>query len=490
MEVIMEKRICLAVLAGLALLSMPDCLRAQDSDKVVIVSPRVGSVIDAAERERYELFQEIKGFDRAVFLQTPRKTYYAKIVFVGQNGRRRDTTIQYPKDTLLVLAGQIEHFEDLKAGKYHIGDQPQEIQAAENEIKPIVVSPLIGDRLDAVERETYELLPGLEGFEWATFYLNPDSSLMVKVSLLEGGIQRDTIIARYRTLRAVQSQIRQIAEGETSEEAYYTTQQDKSQTARLQKIILKDGSEMIGRVESRDSGLIRFRTLSHVSMTIPNSQVQEIEMLSGEVVGGEYRRTDPNQTRLLFAPNARSLEAGQGYFSAYEIFFPFVAVGVTDFVTLGGGMTLFPGASDQLFYLAPKVRAVHLQDFDLAGGLLYLNSTGGSSDGVGILYGVGTYGTSNAALTVGLGWGFAEGEVKDKPILLLGGEARISNSVKLITENWIPPNSDVSLLSFGIRFFGDHLAADLGFMYPAGSDISGFPFLPWLGFAYNFGGKQ
>ncbi|MGA9363267.1 MAG: hypothetical protein WBW16_02755 [Bacteroidota bacterium] len=362
----------------------------------------------------------------------------------------------------------------------------------QEQVKPIVVSPLIGDTLNAAKRDKYQLLPNLSGFEWAVFYLNPDSSLKVKVSLLEKGVRRDTTIARYRTLKAVQNQLRQLTEAKTVTEIYrdLQTQQDTSTTTRLQKIILKDGSEMIGAVTSRDSGLIRFETLSNVSMTIPNSQVREIETLSGEVVGGEYRRADPNQTRLLFAPNARSLKAGQGYFSAYEIFFPFLAVGVTDFATVSGGMTLFPGASDQLFYLAPKVRAIHGKDFDLAGGVLYLNATSGSSEGLGILYGVGTYGTANEALTIGLGWGFAEGKVKDKPILLLGGEARVSNSVKLITENWIPPSSDVSLISFGVRFFGDNLAADLGFVYPAGSGISGFPFLPWLGFAYNFGGKQ
>jgi hypothetical protein len=354
--------------------------------------------------------------------------------------------------------------------------------------KPIVVSPLIGDTLDAAEKEKFLLLPNLEGFEWAVFYLNPDSSLKVKVSLAQNGAGRDTVIAHYRTLKAVQNQVCKLAEGDLQEKTHLL--QDTSRSQRLQRITLTDGSEIIGRVESKDSGSIRFKTLSNITMTIPNTEVKEVEPLSGEVVGREYRRADLNQTRLLFAPNARSLKAGQGYFSAYEIFFPFLAVGVTDFATLAGGMTLFPGASDQLFYLAPKIRAIHVQNLDLAGGMLYLNSTSGSADGVGILYGVGTYGTADQALTVGLGWGFAEGKVKDKPILLLGGETRVSNSVKLITENWIPPNSDVSLLSFGIRFFGDNLAADLGFIYPAGSDISGFPFLPWLGFAYNFGGSK
>jgi hypothetical protein len=78
--------------------------------------------------------------------------------------------------------------------------------------KPVVVSRFIGDTLDVGERETYELLPNLEGFQWAIFYLNPDSSLKVKVSLLQDGVRRDTVIARYRTYRAVQNQIRQLAE--------------------------------------------------------------------------------------------------------------------------------------------------------------------------------------------------------------------------------------------------------------------------------------
>ena len=105
-------------------------------DKVVILSPRVGSAIDAAERERYELFPEVRDFDRAVFLQTPAKTYYAKIMFVGPHGERRNTTVQYSENALLVLAEEIEHFEDLKEKKYHMGDQPAKIRVVESEIKP------------------------------------------------------------------------------------------------------------------------------------------------------------------------------------------------------------------------------------------------------------------------------------------------------------------------------------------------------------------
>jgi hypothetical protein len=66
----------------------------------------------------------------------------------------------------------------------------------------------------------------------------------------------------------------------------------------------------------------------------------------------------------------------------------------------------------------------------------------------------------------------------------------VSNSVALVSENWIPVGSDVQILSFGFRFFGEHLAADLAYFYPVTkTESEGFPFLPWSGFTYNFGGQ-
>jgi hypothetical protein len=252
------------------------------------------------------------------------------------------------------------------------------------------------------------------------------------------------------------------------------------------RLTLTDGSELIGTISEEDSASLIFTTIGNIIMTVPKNQVKTREHLLGQVVGGQYVRSDPNHTRLLFAPTARALKSGQGYFSVYEIFFPFFAVGIADFVTLGGGISLFPGAESQLVYLAPKITPFQIENFSVAGGLLYINTTAGSTDGVGIYYGLCTYGSQTAALTFGLGWGFYGSDVASKPVVMIGGELRASSAVKIITENWIPPNSDTVILSFGFRFFGENLAADLGFFHPAGSRISGFPFVPWIGFAYNF----
>ena len=109
---------------------------------------------------------------------------------------------------------------------------------------------------------------------------------------------------------------------------------------------------------------------------------------------------------------------------------------------------------------------------------MYINSLSDSTDGTGIIYGVGSYGDQNVSATAGLGWGFYGSKTADKPILMLGREVRISNNFKFITENWIPPNSDIVILSFGIRFFGENLAANLGFIHPTISGWEGFPFIP------------
>ena len=256
----------------------------------------------------------------------------------------------------------------------------------------------------------------------------------------------------------------------------------QTDTTTIYRITLTDDSELLGMIESESDSLIFFITNAGLELSIDKTMIKEKKIVQGEWSGDTFLRADPNRTRLLFAPTGRTLSAGEGYFSAYEIFFPFLAIGITDFITLAGGVTLFPGAEQQIIYIAPKVRAVHLDNFDLSGGVLFCHI---EDEDFGILYGVTSYGTSRASLTLGLGWGFVNGETADNPALMIGGEIQVSNSVKILTENWKIPEDEDLIISFGLRFFGEHLAADFGLLTTTG-EKSGFPFVPWIGFAYNF----
>ncbi len=264
--------------------------------------------------------------------------------------------------------------------------------------------------------------------------------------------------------------------------------QQPSTQKDVYQIELKDGSLVVGTILFEDETSIRFRTLSQVEMVLQKDQIVRKKKVSGQIVEGQLWRSDPNQTRLFFAPTGRALKAGQGYFSVYEIFFPFVAVGITDFLAIAGGMTLVPGMESQAIYVAPKLTPLSVKNFDFSIGALYARIPN-EDEGAGIVYGVGTVGTPKTSLTIGAGFGFSGADFEDKPILLLGGEVQISRSAKVLSENWIIPDSEGQLLSLGVRFFGEKIAVDFGLIYPLGADTSGFPFLPWVGFAYNFGGR-
>ena len=74
---------------------------------------------------------------------------------------------------------------------------------AQGNDKPFVVSPLIGDTLSPEERDHYRLLPAIDNFQYAVFYLNQDSTLDAKVTYLKTSVYRDTLIKNYRSLRSL-----------------------------------------------------------------------------------------------------------------------------------------------------------------------------------------------------------------------------------------------------------------------------------------------
>jgi hypothetical protein len=257
----------------------------------------------------------------------------------------------------------------------------------------------------------------------------------------------------------------------------------------LIRLELSGGSTLVGTILAEDSLSIKFRTVSEMEISIKKEIVIARKFVHGKLVDGRLWKSDPNQTRLFFAPTGRALKAGQGYFSVYEIFFPFIAVGITDFLAISGGLSLLPGAESQLLYLAPKITPIQLEKFALSGGILYIKIPD-ESDAAGIFYGVGTYGNESAAITIGIGFAFGGGEIADKPVFTLGAELRSSNSIAFITENWLIPDSEVQVVSAGLRFFRENLAADFGLIGFPGADTEGFPFLPWIGFSYNFGAEN
>jgi hypothetical protein len=207
------------------------------------------------------------------------------------------------------------------------------------------------------------------------------------------------------------------------------------------------------------------------------------------------RRTDPNYSRLMFAPTGRPLRKGDGYFSDYELVFPGFAVGVTDNLSLAGGVSTIPGLglTEQLVYFSPKV-GFNLSDRASVsvGGLIA--GVGGDDDlgTLGIAFGVGTFGSADHSVSVGLGLARELGDpfAQTEPILMLGGQTRLSRSVALVSESWLVLDGETPLseqpFGLALRFFGDRLSADVGVVLVGEVLEEGLP-IPWLSVSYHFG---
>ena len=258
----------------------------------------------------------------------------------------------------------------------------------------------------------------------------------------------------------------------------------------IQILNTTDGSTLIGRIVEIGENEIQFETTIG-KLTIPIAKIENIkEAPVTSIKDGKYWFPNSNSTRLFFAPTGRMLKKGEGYFSDYYLFFPGIAYGVSDNVTIGGGISLIPGVGfeNQIFYLTPKIGIKATENANFAAGALIMRVSDFGDDDhpiVGILYGVGTFGTTDKSFTIGIGYGFADGDLAEKPMIMVGGESRVSRRIALVTENWILPGVDNPLISYGVRFFGEKLSVDLALLNTLGED-SLFPGVPYLDFVFNF----
>ena len=264
-------------------------------------------------------------------------------------------------------------------------------------------------------------------------------------------------------------------------------------STQIQVLETTDGSTNIGRIVEIGAEEIAFKTDLGI-IHIPISKIKHIETVSVDLIQkGELWFANPNITRLFFAPTARMLKQGKGYFANYYLFFPGFAYGITDRFTLGGGLSIFPGVdmNDQLFFVAPKFGLIQEKTFSFAMGALLARLPGDDDvfqddpEGAGILYGVTTFGQPDASLTAGLGYGFVGGDLADRPMVMIGGEKRLTPRTAFVTENWIFPGIDEPLISYGIRFFGKRLSVDLGLINTIGEGAI-FPGVPYIDFVVQF----
>lgn len=264
----------------------------------------------------------------------------------------------------------------------------------------------------------------------------------------------------------------------------------------LYKIILKDGMTFIGNIVERDSQTIHLITQSQTKLEIQSVNIVSITAVkNGERSGWP---DNPNPTRYLFGPSAFQLKRGSGYYHNTFIFLNSFNYGLTDNISLGGGIelistliTLANGEFSPILIFTPKAAVEVRKNIRLGGGVIYaamLNFKTGGSEGVGIAYGVGTLGTEDHNLTLGLGSGFTSGEFQTNPFITFSGTTRIAKNISLVTENWMIPISGgyYTINSGGIRFYSGKISADMALITNKDFRDVFVLGIPYVDFMYKF----
>jgi len=266
-------------------------------------------------------------------------------------------------------------------------------------------------------------------------------------------------------------------------------------STKIYKIELKDGSIFIGNILQKDSVNIVIRTSSIPKLEISISQIKSIdEVDKSNFKDGEYWFPNPHATRYLYGPSAIGLKKGEGYYQNTMLILNSFNVGITDYISIGGGLELISTFAERtpIFFITPKVGFKVAEKFHAGGGVLYANFPPGflprNRSSFGTVFITGTYGSLEHNITGSLGWGFVDGEFNERPIITLSGMTRVSKRAALVTENWLIPTSDYyGIFSYGVRFFGEKMAVDLAFINNPDIAEEILIGIPYVSFTVKFG---
>ncbi len=229
---------------------------------------------------------------------------------------------------------------------------------------------------------------------------------------------------------------------------------------RRYAVTLRGGSIVEGVLATLSLDNLELDTKDLGRVVVPRANLLQVRSLDGPAqLGLRPGYYDiGNGNRLFFGPTARNLRRGEGVAQDVWLYLAGVNYGITDNISVGGYVSLVPGAAleNQFIMLTPKVSLPLRENLHVAAGVLYLRvpdfDGGGGGVGAGLLYGALTSGSADNNVTVGLGYGFAGGDIGSTPALLLGGQRRVSRKVSLLTENYLVATSDGGIFGlYGLK---------------------------------------
>lgn len=255
----------------------------------------------------------------------------------------------------------------------------------------------------------------------------------------------------------------------------------------------KDGNGYNGEVVASDSAKVIFRSQQLGDLTILQKDIKSLLAVdSTQIKGDKYWFKNPQATRYFFSPNGYGLKKSEGYYQNIWVLVNSFAIGISDYVSLGGGVIptfLFAGAPTPAWITVKVSIPVSKDKFNLGAGVLAGSVLGESNAGFGIFYGLATVGSRDKNLSMGIGYGFSGGSISQAPMINLSGMYRVGSRSYLLTENYFfaGDTENALIIMVGARQIIKNAGLDYGLVIPAGGGIGSFVAIPWLGITIPIG---
>ncbi|MBC8402109.1 MAG: hypothetical protein H8E14_11535 [Candidatus Marinimicrobia bacterium] len=271
------------------------------------------------------------------------------------------------------------------------------------------------------------------------------------------------------------------------------SQEDAPNTV-LHEILTTDNVEYLGEITSENDSTLTLKAPSGITVTIPLSSIVSRTVFEGDVKEGKVWRPDPNKSMYLFAPSAFPIESGNSYCRDFCLFFPSYNFGVGDVISAQVGAFWFPGMplENTPLIASGKYSFINFKKIKMAAGIMYLSFPGfdeGERFGTGFTFVTGTLGDRFSHLSGSLGWGFVQTEgnwkFMERPILVVAGNRRTTNTTALVAEIWLPPELDLEMVPImaSVRFFGKKISVDIGGLWT--TNMEGLLPMPLINFTYQ-----
>lgn len=252
--------------------------------------------------------------------------------------------------------------------------------------------------------------------------------------------------------------------------------QQKQDTTALVQVESSDGILYVGNVISQDGEKITIATEKFGSLTFIKVDVKIT------AIARAPWPENPLATHYFFSPNGFGLKKGEAYYTNVWVLFNQFSVGINKTFSIGGGALPFIVGGP--VWITPKFSIPIRKDrVSIGVGGLFVTKTGEDHSRGAILYGLTTFGSRSKNLTLGLGWGYSDGKLANKPTISISGLIQTSAYGYFIFESYYitTGSSSTVLLSLGGRRIVKRTGLDLGLFIPIQESTKTFVGIPWVG---------